>query len=666
MRRWFVADLASITCGFTCLICTVGAVSAQTLPASKAALHRRELAREKQELMRLYELDLEHLKIINGLGTKLLKELPLAEELTKAVDSGAKAQKALVQSLDNLVSVGDKQIRLYSAYKKGAKVFEAGKKGFEAGQHINRNEYLQAASLTLKNLVEMCGKNGPEFVRSGGKMHPLLKVGMKAIDVARDIYEFAAAQTEHLKVAKAITELETGYEKTQKLIHDAPETQTTMKYMADAFANRGMVPREVRNAAITDASSANANAGLLVAAGSIVSPRDDINDIAKIPGINPDFIYALRERDRLWREYMAWPSREHFAQFMMANKYSDGNYIHAFGPSKSTYRDVPGTLDGDQIIEDPAVPKDDGERATMSTLDPGQGHWVRTGTGITGINNGYTGYKPARKELVTTRNEKTPNLSVKRPPTVRDITDKDLAPFRVSSAANGTNTVRVEYRPYERMPRMQLVDPRDATQAIQFHWADYPYTIYDGKARVLTLDFECTGGGLRQALCKVHNLAGVPAGVRQYALAMWNETPREIAPGRFEEFSFNKGFLPARPGLYRVDVVVSDVYTPDSRPDGIGDQPSFDISGPSYPEGNKVYVASFTVNVKAGKTAHVYPVLRRIPGDGEEPVGDIHRHWNPESKKDEEIVTNATWYHSAFVRYRDPPFRKCPICGEQY
>ncbi|HKC63541.1 MAG TPA: hypothetical protein VKB86_07880, partial [Pyrinomonadaceae bacterium] len=96
---------------------------------------------------------------------------------------------------------------------------------------------------------------------------------------------------------------------------------------------------------IKESSSIGEVAPRNVARGmTIIDPDQAIWDLAKIPGMNPDFISALlrcKAADAAWLEH---PNNENHLAQMTCNKYSDGSYILPFsqprGLSNSAIKEV--------------------------------------------------------------------------------------------------------------------------------------------------------------------------------------------------------------------------------------------------------------------------------------------------------------------------------------
>jgi hypothetical protein len=124
-----------------------------------------------------------------------------------------------------------------------------------------------------------------------------------------------------------------------------------LRSFLNELAQEGVDLDEIAKGVMQDAVSISTTTLFQATKGlTLVDQHQDIWDLRKIPGINPDFIAALERCRKV--EFTYWDEVSIYSQtgspsaalrarqaaddIMTCNKYSDGSYIHAFGPRRGT------------------------------------------------------------------------------------------------------------------------------------------------------------------------------------------------------------------------------------------------------------------------------------------------------------------------------------------
>jgi hypothetical protein len=135
-------------------------------------------------------------------------------------------------------------------------------------------------------------------------------------------------------------------------------------------------PRAIQLAVRQAAARGPEHASQIAQGISIVDADFAAQDLAGIPGINPDFIESLKRCNQTVAN--AW-TRQGYLDAMNCNKYPDGSYINIMGPSRapksSTAQSKPSL-----------PPSADSASATASSLTPSAGPASASGTASTAGN----------------------------------------------------------------------------------------------------------------------------------------------------------------------------------------------------------------------------------------------------------------------------------------
>lgn len=179
-----------------------------------------------------------------------------------------------------------------------------------------------------------------------------IKAGTKAIDIIADLWESIALTVDRAELLKHKAELESQLARLERRVQSEEgrefigQLQESLRRSREAYermtTEHGLSKSNVYGKVLQEASTVSSSLGSQAARGlTIVDPADGISEIAKIPGINPDFIRSLEKQIALL-ERDDWSSVE---QAAMLSKYSDGRYINVFGTGRLTEKS-PGRASG--------------------------------------------------------------------------------------------------------------------------------------------------------------------------------------------------------------------------------------------------------------------------------------------------------------------------------
>jgi len=325
-------------------------------------------ARSKQELQRIDSMLADNAAAADKLFNKILLHIT-------AQANGVKRSLAGEESTDKL----DSFRALIEALSPDA--LERASGGYEIGKSLNdRNRALAMAQIT-ELLMSTFGDLLPASPYS-----LMLKGGIEAVDLAAIAYEAWTLTRERAELLKVHGEVEKALNKLR-----APEWQDILRRLRGnpaaeqaAFerwlTQLGIRKSDVLEKAIRDSNESDPRAGMEVARGAvIVDPQQAIGDLRNVSGINPDFIAAL-ERCSKYPPYLGM-SREYFAAAMACNKYSDGSYIPAFGPSQG--------IGNRPLYTSEPIPRYPDQPSGRTLVASGQGNLVAPGSD----RHGYTVFR---------------------------------------------------------------------------------------------------------------------------------------------------------------------------------------------------------------------------------------------------------------------------------
>lgn len=187
----------------------------------------------------------------------------------------------------------------------------------------------------LKELLDLLGSN-PALVEIG--------IASNVTDLGIKASQWRALQVENDELLKVVAKLTAAQ---NHLLARDPATRARIEAAARK-ASQGAAERQRTQAellrqyykdkpraiqlAVRQAAARGPGHAFQVAQGiSIVDPDHSVGDLAGMPGINPDFIEALKRCNQTVAT--AW-TRQGYQDAMTCNKYSDGSYINIFGPSR--------------------------------------------------------------------------------------------------------------------------------------------------------------------------------------------------------------------------------------------------------------------------------------------------------------------------------------------
>jgi len=264
-----------------------------------------------------------------------------------SLDRGVAATADAIHQLDRVIAQNEEDLsKLFAQqgfkFMKAAggeeldwiKPLESGYTGFQAGKDLNAGRYAEALSEAAKIIADVWGE-----------LDPNVKLGKAGVDVAADVYEAQSLLRQQAQLLALRLDLEKQYyklkgrsgldlgqaDKIQRALdQDAQLHQKFLESLKKYNLNQqDIVSKALRNA------SAGPGRDYQVASGMIVDPQTDINSLATIPGINPDFIESLRKQFELLRK----GDLESVQLAGEINKYDyntpNWSYINVFGPSRA-------------------------------------------------------------------------------------------------------------------------------------------------------------------------------------------------------------------------------------------------------------------------------------------------------------------------------------------
>lgn len=115
----------------------------------------------------------------------------------------------------------------------------------------------------------------------------------------------------------------------QRISQSLKEDEALHRAFLDSLKESNLSRQAVTQEALTRADTLAPRSGAQVALGTIVDPQSDLDFLSHIPGLNPDFVAAVRrERELLLSGDVVGAG--------MVNKNPNGSYITAFGPSRGS------------------------------------------------------------------------------------------------------------------------------------------------------------------------------------------------------------------------------------------------------------------------------------------------------------------------------------------
>jgi hypothetical protein len=228
--------------------------------------------------------------------------------------------------------------------KDAVDVFKVGANGFKATTAFQNQDYLQGIGQTAEAIAAVWGN-----------VNPPLEAGVKLIDAAADWLEFQSLLNQQVTLLRAQLTLQqqllrqegkdpNTLAQWQQILNNLQgDPSTAHQAFLQWLAAHGLSQSDVVAKALADASSKGTVTASQVASGmTILDPNQDLSTVEAIPGINPDFIAALKANffiashasDPRWLRYTA-------------TTYPDGTYIPAFGPCKGI--DIPNPISGGLI-----------------------------------------------------------------------------------------------------------------------------------------------------------------------------------------------------------------------------------------------------------------------------------------------------------------------------
>ena len=276
----------------------------------------------------------------------MFQPLTAVPQASKSVDHGISATANAIQQIDRVITQNEEDLSKLFAdqgfkFMKAAggeglewiKLLESGYSGFQAGKDINAGRYAEALMEVAKIITDVWGE-----------VDPNVKLGKAGVEVAADVYEAQSLLRQQAQLLGTRLQLEKQYyrllgkrgldltqiDKIQVALDQDAELH---KRFLDSLKQYNLSRQDVTAKALKNAST-RPSQGYQVGSGMVVDPQEDVDALAAIPGINPDFIeslrkqFALLERGDLRSVKLAG----------MINKYDyntpNWTYINIFGPGR--------------------------------------------------------------------------------------------------------------------------------------------------------------------------------------------------------------------------------------------------------------------------------------------------------------------------------------------
>lgn len=262
-------------------------------------------------------------------------------------DRGVAATANAIQQLDRVIAQNEEDLsKLFAEqgfkFMKAAggegldwiKPLESGYTGFQAGKDLNAGRYAEALSEAAKIIADVWGE-----------LDPNVKLGKAGVEVAGDVYEAQSLLRQQAQLLGMRLQLEKQYyrlkgksgldltqiDKIQAALDE--DAKLHVKFL-ESLKQYGLDRQDVKSQALKNAS-ARPGQGYQIASGMIVDPQSDVDSLAKIPGINPDFISSLRKQFELLQK----GDLESVELAGEINKYDyntpNWSYINVFGPARA-------------------------------------------------------------------------------------------------------------------------------------------------------------------------------------------------------------------------------------------------------------------------------------------------------------------------------------------
>lgn len=264
------------------------------------------------------------------------------------LDRGVAATADAIHQLDRVIAQNEEDLsKLFAEqgfkFMKAAggegldwiKPLESGYTGFQAGKDLNAGRYAEALSEAAKVIADVWGE-----------LDPNVKLGKAGVEVAADVYEAQSLLRQQAQLLGMRLQLEkqyyrlkgkSGLDLTQidKIQAALDEDAKLHEKFLESLKKYSLNQQDVKSKALKNAS-ARPGRGYQVASGMIVDPQSDVDSLAKIPGINPDFIASLRKQFELLQR----GDLESVELAGAINKYDyntpNWSYINVFGPGRGT------------------------------------------------------------------------------------------------------------------------------------------------------------------------------------------------------------------------------------------------------------------------------------------------------------------------------------------
>jgi hypothetical protein len=172
-----------------------------------------------------------------------------------------------------------------------------------------------------------------------GHYDPRMKIGKAGVELAGEVYEVQSLLRQQAKLLEIHLNLEQQLFRLQgktprdlsplEHLHAALDRDAAFqKSFLDALAKNGQTRADVTQVALMKAS-ASRSTSFQIASGMISDPQRDVAQLAQVPGINPDFINALKRQFQLLQAGNVYAA-------MQVSKYSSSpsDYIYVFGPPR--------------------------------------------------------------------------------------------------------------------------------------------------------------------------------------------------------------------------------------------------------------------------------------------------------------------------------------------
>lgn len=213
------------------------------------------------------------------------------------------------------------------------KPLKSGYLGFQAGKDLNAGRYAEALAEVAKIIADVWGEFDPN-----------VKLGKAGVEVAADVYEAQSLLLQQARLLGTRLQLEKQYYRLKgksgldlsqidKIQAALDEDAKLHEKFLESLKRYSLSQQDVTSKALKNASDGHGH-GYQVASGMIVDPQVDVDALAEIPGINPDFIESLRKQFELLQK----GDIESVQLAGAINKYDyntpNWTYINIFGPGR--------------------------------------------------------------------------------------------------------------------------------------------------------------------------------------------------------------------------------------------------------------------------------------------------------------------------------------------